>query len=316
LGCSTIARATILLNDSLADGTRTSTNLPTESPDYVGISNGSGGSATTTAGKLAFVQGTSSEKLWTYWTSDGSAPNTSQPQNAVTQLVTGETLTASMTFSIPDTIAGSVSTPSRDLHIGLFWDPGNARVESDVNSDGGGNTNPWTDALGYAVTIPINSTKTTSTNELQLEKRTISNSSLLGSAGAYTAASAAGSVFAWQENTAYTVQMSMKMVSTSEMDVTASILNGATVLSTVTDDDLGTSFGGVSTSGGTLTGSNAIYTNFDQMFFRMNSDAEAGEFDFSNFSVALTPVPEPASIGGIAIGLGLTMLRKNRSAKA
>jgi hypothetical protein len=314
-GWASVGRATVLLNDSLADGTRTSTNLPSESPDYVGISNGSGGSASVTAGDLKFVQGTSSEKLWTYFTSDNSAPNTSQPHNSVTQLVTGETLTSSMTFTIVGTIPGTSSTPSRDLHIGLFFDPTDGRVESDVNSDGGGTNNPWQDSTGYMVTIPINSMLTTSTNELQLGKRTINNTSLAGSTSAFAQATAGGSVLAWQSNTAYTVQMALHMVSSTQMNVTASILQGATLLSTVTDSDTGTAFGSTSISAsGTLPGATSVYTNFDQMFFRMNSDAEAPEFDFSNFSVNLAQAPEPASIG--IVGMSLLLGIRARRAKA
>jgi hypothetical protein len=316
-GAASSARATILLNDSLADGTRTSANLPSESPIYVGISNGNGGSATTSVGKLAFVEGTGSQRLWTYFTSDNSVPNGSQPHNAVTTLTTGQVLTVAITFTIPSsaTIAGSPSTTSRDFRFGIFFDPTDPRVQTDVSSDGGGTGNPWQDSTGYAVTIPINSQLTTSTNELQISKRTTNNTSLLGSSSALTTASSGGSVFAWQTNTSYTVQLSMTDVSASEVDVTSSILSGSTLLSTVTDVDAGTTFGGVSTTSGNLTGATSPYTKFDQMFFRMGSQ-EATEFDFTNFSAVLTPVPEPASIGLVGIGLSFALMRMRRPAKA
>src|SRR5581483_5667709 len=79
------ANATVLLNDTWADGTRTNTNLPTDSADYAGLTAGPPAATLTAApGKLAAVPGTSSYKLWTYFTSDLSAPDGNQPHNSVT----------------------------------------------------------------------------------------------------------------------------------------------------------------------------------------------------------------------------------------
>ena len=303
------AKAAVLLNDSFADGDRTNANLPTDSPDYVGISSGSGGTLTASAGKLTMVQGTSSQKLWTYFTSDNSTPNGSQPHNSVTQLQPGSVLTASMTFTMPNAITNSATTPGRDFRFGVFFDPTDARVQSDVNSDGGGSTSPWQDATGYAVQIPLNSNPSATAGAFALVKRTVSNTSLLGSSGAFTAATSGGSPFVASSNVSYTVQLMLSEASASEMDVTASILQGSTVLSTQTIADLGTTFGTASVAAGGLSGSQGIYTNFDHFFLRMGSNTETTEFDFSNFSVTVTSAaaPEPGTIGvmgGVLVLLG------------
>ena len=309
------AKAAVLLNDSFADGDRTNVNLPSDSPDYVGISNGSGGSLTASPGKLAMVQGTSSQKLWTYFTSDNSAPNGSQPHNSVTQMQPGSVLTASMTFIMPNAITNSATTPGRDFRFGVFFDPTDARVQSDVNSDGGGSASPWQDATGYAVDIPLNSNPAATAGAFALVKRTVSNTSLLGSSGAFTAATSGGSPFVASSNVSYTVQLMLSEVSASEMDVTASILQGATVLSTQTIDDLGTTFGTAAVAAGGLPGSQGIYTNFDQMFLRMSGNTETTELDFSNFSVTLSSssAPEPGTLGLLVVALA--PLRRRTAAR-
>jgi hypothetical protein len=229
----------------------------------------------------------------------------------------GDTLTASMTFVLPNAITGSTSTPSRDVRIGLFTDPTDARVQSDVNSDGGGTGNPWQDSTGYAVLIPLNSTLTTSSNLFQLGKRTTSNTSLLGSTGGvYATATAGGAVIAWQQNVSYTVQLSLTEVSALRMDVTANLLQGATLLSTQTVSDLGTTFGSTAVAAGGLPGSQSIYTNFDQLFFRMSGNTETSEFDFSNFQINYQPVPEPTGLSLLLLGAFPLLGRRRRLTKA
>src|SRR5688572_24707897 len=70
-----VGRAATLLNDTWADGSRAENNLPTESAVHAGVSGTDGGSLTTTTGALQNVMGTGSRKIWTYFTSDNSAPD-------------------------------------------------------------------------------------------------------------------------------------------------------------------------------------------------------------------------------------------------
>src|SRR4051794_2938512 len=75
---ATQVNAAVLLNDSFTDGDRTNTNLPTDSPVYVGVNGTDGGTFTVAPGALKNVMGTSSRRNWTFWTNDNSAPNGSQ----------------------------------------------------------------------------------------------------------------------------------------------------------------------------------------------------------------------------------------------
>jgi hypothetical protein len=194
-------------------------------------------------------------------------------------------------------------------------------VQSDVTTsvDGGGAGNPWTDATGYALQFGVS---TGANNKpFQLEKRTTSNTSLLGSSGAYTAASTGGgSGFALANTTSYVVLLNFKMVSSSQMDVTGTLMQGTTVLGTQTVSDLGTSFGGTAIGSGLLTGSQGLYTNFDQLYFRNADASQESSVAFSEWKVDYTPaaVPEASSVlmvGLIGIG-GLAVRRFRRSKPA
>ncbi|WP_428938651.1 PEP-CTERM sorting domain-containing protein [Fontivita pretiosa] len=300
----------VLLNDSFTDGSRLETNLPNESAVYVGVSGSDGGSFSVVPGALQNIMGTSSRKNWTYFTADLSVPDGNQPHNAVTQLNVGEILNASMSFRLPNGATNNPGSAGRDFRFGIFHDPTDPRVQVDVNSDGGGGTAPWTDALGYAVQIPLNSNPTNTTALFQVGKRTTSNTSLLGSGGAYTFAPTGGAPVAVAANTEYTLELSLSVVSSSQLDVTASLRQGSTVLSTYTVSDTGTAFGGTAIGSGLLPGSQGIYLNFDQLFFRMSSNTTASQVDITNFRVEL--IPEPASLGLIGLA-GLALGRRRRA---
>src|SRR5262249_38444318 len=245
---------------TFADGNRSNTSLPTDSAVLIGQSAGNG-SNSVSPGALSFVLPTNSLKVWTYFTSDLSAPDGNQPHNSVTMLNVGDTLPASMSFR-PSGVTSA--NTSKNFRFGVFFDPTDARVQADVNSDGGGGTNPWTDATGYAVQLPLNS-NTTNANPLLIEKRTTSNTSLLGSSGAYTAAATGGQAYSISSGTNYTLQLTLIVVSASQLDVTATLLQGSTTLATQSVSDLGTSFGGTAIGAGLLPGSQSIYTKFDQL---------------------------------------------------
>jgi hypothetical protein len=305
------AEATTLLNDTWADGTRSNNNLPTDSAVWIGQSAGNG-SNSVSAGHLNFVLPTNSLKFWTYFTSNLAAPDANQPHNAVTQLSVGDTLTASATFSL----TGVTATTGKNLRMGLFFDPTDARVQSDVNSDGGGGTAPWTDALGYALELPLSSAS--GNNPFLIVKRTTSNTSLLGAGAAFTNAPTGGTAYSLANGTDYTVRVSLVMQSATSMDVTATLLQGNTVLATQTVNDSGTAFGGTVIGAGLLPGSQGVYTSFDQLFFRNSDASQATSVDFTNFKVDYIPVPEPGAGAMFVLGGGglINLLSRRRKSTA
>ena len=282
------AHGALLLNDTWADADRTNTNLPNDSATWIGQSSGNG-TTTVTAGALNFAPPPSNSlKVWEYFTSDNSAPDGNQPHNSVTQLNVGDQLITSVDFRLQ----GVTATTGKNFRIGLFFDPTDARVQSDVNSDGGGGSAPWTDATGYSVQFPLSSAS--NSNPLQLGKRTVSNSSLIGSGSAFTFAPTGGGAYSMANDTTYTLQFLFNVVSATQLDVTASLLQGNAVLSSLTASDLGATFGGTAVAGA-LPGNNAIYTKFDQLMFRNSDNTQASSISFTNWRVELV-VPEPATV--------------------
>jgi hypothetical protein len=266
-------------------------------------------------GSLDFTVPTNSLKIWTYFTSNNSAPDGNQPHNAVTSLAVGDMLTAETSFRLP---AGASTTAGtgKNFRFGVFHDPTDARVLADVNSDGGGTGNPWTDALGYMVQLPLHGSSS-GNNPILIGKRTTSNSSLAGSSGAYTLAPTGGNSYSLAANTVYTVQLMLNRVSAAQLDVTASVKQGDTVLSTVTASDTGTAFGGTAIAGGLLSGSQNVYTSFDQLFIR-NSDSTQinpqpnGDLRLTNFRVDHKPVPEPATVALLGLAaMGWLVIARN-----
>jgi len=321
--CGSGASAAVLLNDTWADGNRNSTNLPTDSPTWIGQSAGNG-SNSVSAGSLNFLLPTNSAKIWEYFTSDASAPDANQPHNSVAQLTAGQTLTASVQFKLPQ---GAVAnSTARDFRFGLFLDPTDARVQADTNSDSGGATNPWGDAQGYDVQFPMSSTANNAT-PFQIGKRTSSaNTGLMSSGSSYTFPTAnGGQAYALVANTLYTARLLLTEVSSTQLDVTAQLLdNTNTVISSYTVSDLGTTFGGTAINGTGVPNNNQIYTNFDQLALRISANGETvhdgvnPDLVFTNFAVdqsVTPPSPEPGSMSLLAIG-GLMALRRGRRSPA
>jgi hypothetical protein len=315
LACATSYGA-VLLNDTWADADRTNANLPTDSPVFIGQSAGNG-SNSVSAGSLDFNLPTNSLKVWTHFTSNNSVPDGNQPHNAVTNLQVGDMLTAEVSFRLP-TGASTTAGTGKNFRFGIFHDPTSARVLADVNDDGGGDGDPWADSVGYMVQLPLHGSSSGS-NPLLIGKRTSSNTSLAGSSGAYALAPTGGTTYSLSANTVYTVQMMLNRVSASQVDVTASVKQGNTVLSTVTASDLGTSFGGTAVGPGLLPGSQSPYTNFDHFFIR-NSDSSQvdpqpnGDLRFTNFRVDYKPIPEPTTMWllGMTAGALLAFARASR----
>ena len=269
---------TVLLNDTWADGSRAETSLPTESAVWAGTP----ASLTVTPGSLLYAQSASSEKLWTYFAPDGSPVS----------LGVGDQLIANIDFTPRVAL---YDNSSRSFRVGLFNDPTDPQVASDVNSDGGGSGSPWTDSTGYGVQIALSTGATSSANANVGKRTDQSNGSLMGSGGAWTFSSG-GDPIVNTLDTQYTIRLALDRIAADQMQFTFTMLDGTTVISTysIIDDPNGTGD----------FGTDPIATDFDQLFFRFsNNTSTADALDFSRFQVLYVPVPEPSTIALAGMGL-------------
>jgi hypothetical protein len=219
-------------------------------------------------GLLSTAVNPASQKLWLYFT-----------DKEPVKLAVGQKLVATVSF-VPH---GNLSQgTSRGLRIGLFHDPTGPRVQSDTNSDGGGNDAPWTDAKGYAAHILLAGGDSRA-KPFDLGKRTnLQSRSLLGTSSDYTKFSG-GEPVELKPDTEYSVVLEIEKKSDREVVLTSSYKQGAKELSTWSITDEGSSLGPA-----------PICDGFDLLFVRIsNKETTADKIDFTNFKVELAEGGSP-----------------------
>jgi len=255
---SSPASGRTLLDDKWADGRRAESNRPTEAAVWIGRKS----DIAVKPGVLSTTVTPASQKLWLYFT-----------EKEPVKLAVGQKLVATVSF-IP---RGNLSQgTSRGLRIGLFHDPTGTRVESDTNSDGGGNDAPWTDAKGYAVHVLLAGGDAHG-KPFDLGKRTnLESKSLLGTSSDYTKLSG-GEPVELRPDTEYTVVLEIEKKTDRATVLTSRYKTAGKELScwSVADDGVG-------------LGADATCDTFDLLFVRIsNKESTADKIDFTNFKVEL-----------------------------
>jgi hypothetical protein len=254
----TSARAHVLLDEKWSDGRRTENQRPKEAAVWVGRK----AEVTMKPGVLSTANTSASQKMWLYFT-----------DKEPVKLTVGQKLIATVSFIA----RGSLNQgTSRGLRVGLFYDPTGPRVESDTNSDGGGNDAPWTDAKGYAAQVLIAGADSRA-KPFDLGKRTnLASKSLLGTSSDYTKLSG-GEPVELKPDTEYSIVLEVQKTSENEAVVTSTYKLGQKELSrwSVTDD-------------GNNVGPAPICDSFDMLFVRIsNKETTAEKIEFTNFKVEL-----------------------------
>jgi hypothetical protein len=245
--------AEVLLNDTFADGDRTGTALPDESAVWFSHpANLTMGTGSLAVNQLAI--GANSSKMWTYFAPNGSPVS----------LAVGDQLVVTVDF----TPRGAMySTTSKNFRFGVFNDPTDDQLAADTNSDNG--SGRWYDSRGYAVMFTLS--PDTTAGAIQVGKRTnvTGTANLLSTTGDYTWSGSSGQAANLVLNTKYTLKLTLDYQAADQMQVTFAFLQGDTVIATnsLTDNGLG---------------SLPIFTNFDQLFFRMSS--YSGTADILDYS--------------------------------
>ena len=246
-----------ILDEKWNDGSRAESHRP----DEAAIWTGRPADITVAKGALSTKLGNASQKIWTYFTDKDPVI-----------LIPGQSLIASVSFIPRVAIA---DTTSRSLRIGLFYDPTSPRVEGDVNNDGGGPDNPWSDSQGYAVQLLVTGGEFSSTKPFDIGKRVnMASPSLLGTSGDFAKLSG-GTPVTLKLDTEYRVTLEVQKIADSQVDIVATLYQGDEQLSTWSVTDNGSSLGTA-----------PICDKFDQLFIRVaNNSTSADQIDFTNFKV-------------------------------
>jgi hypothetical protein len=130
----------------------------------------------------------------------------------------------------------------------------------------------------------------------------LTNTSLLGSGGAYATSSSGGTEVVSVLDKVYTLMLELCRVSATQTDIIATMMDGNTILSTQTVSDDGTTFGAA-----------APYSDFDMLAFRFSSaSGTADVLEFRRLKIETgVKIPEPASIVLLGLcGLALVGIRR------
>ncbi len=264
LAAAPLSRATVLLDDTFADGTRNNTALPTDAAWYAS----SGSSLTATTGAMKLVLGGSAILGVSYFT-----PNAASQAS----LGIGDTLVTTITFTF-NGVAPLNSSQGFRLAVCDF---GANRVSADFSSSSSQGAN----VPGYALFQTMGVTFNNAT-PMDLRKRTtLTDTSLLGTGGDWTSLGTGpgntNNFSGFASGTQYNLQLSLQRTGASSILMTATWLNLAdgTTLSTSVADNAASNF------------------NFDGIALRPQTAATSStNIVFNEVQVELVPAATPPSI--------------------
>ena len=221
LAVALTARATVILDDTFADGTRNNENLPTDAAWFAS----SGSSLTATTGAMTLALGGSAVLAVSYFTTNAHSP---------VSLSIGDTLQATILFTF-NGVAPSNSSQGFRLALCNF---GTSRVSADFSSSSSQGTNVPAYALFQTM-----GTLFSGSSPVDLRKRTtLTDNSLLGTSGDWTLLGTGpgdtNSFPGFVSGVPYALQLSLQRTDTGTMQVAATWLNmanGASLSTTVTD---------------------------------------------------------------------------------
>ncbi len=162
--------ATVLLDDTFADGTRTNQNLPTDSAWFVS----SAADVTMTTGSMSIATPNGSFMGITYFATNSSSP---------VQLWIGDMLTATITFTLNN--VAPLNT-SQGFRLGLFDFADSTLSPKWVTADGFSTSSQGTNVQGYALFQNMGVAFNNATPMSLTKRTTATDSSLLGTSGDWT----------------------------------------------------------------------------------------------------------------------------------
>jgi len=256
----------VVVDDSFTDGNRANTG-PLEA-DWYSSTSSSGNSIEAYTGQLGLVSGGSGRGIHGIFAS--------QP------LAIGDRLVATLTFTTPPTVGNNRTAA---LRFGFFDTTGHLPgLEADLTASSGNPNSNFNNLNGYMMDLDV----TTGSENLTLRERDNPGSGrLLATTGDYADLGSGGNSYTFLANTTYTVEFSVRRQAAGEVQVTGSLYEGSTLLSTHTQSD-----------------SSATATEFGMLGVHANSStfgsttthgpSEDNGITFSNIKIELvTPLVSP-----------------------
>jgi hypothetical protein len=289
------ARATVIVNDSFADGGRDNGTDPMDSNWWASSSiNG----IEVVAGSLGMVTGSSGRGIHTIF-----------PTQTLANV--GDKLVATYTFTTPATVG---SGGSGGFRVGLFDTLGRTELDADITASSG-SPNPVyglfstpTDALpGYMMDMDVG----TGSEDINFRQHDIVPTAatptgrLMGTTTGFTSISPSGpdGAYTLAPNTTYTGSLTVTRSSATEMQLTGTLGSAGHTVTDAFDSD---KFGML-----------AFWSN-SNLFGASATPGEANNgIDFSNVRVEFIPVPEPGTarlmvMALTAIGAQTALRRRGR----
>ena len=296
LSCATVlmwsgsAWASIIVNDTWKDGTRTDPASPTYSENGTDTdSDGDiesawytspGAAMSVATNHLTMIQQSGSSSYTSYFTPEGSEVTLNNP---------GEAIRVTWVFKTGDVNA---TNTSQNFRIALLDSASAARLAAD-GSPGSGTYS------GYGMFNNMGETFGRA-NPFQIMQRTAASGAFLGTSSDWASVGTPGGANntpGYADNTTYTLTMMITRNASSNLDITASVVGGSLNLSA---------------SALNVAPNNGSY-KFDTFGIRPSSAATTADtFDTTLFKVEKL-VPEPTSIVLMGLGsLALLMARRKR----
>ncbi|HMP81363.1 MAG TPA: PEP-CTERM sorting domain-containing protein [Verrucomicrobiota bacterium] len=282
----TVLSAQVIVDDSWADGGRNNGADPQDTDWWYSTASNA---IEVGSGFLGMVTGTSGRGVHGTFASQA--------------LLVGDTLTATFTFTTPATVANNISGSSAGFRIGLYDTTGKPGLAADLSASSGSPNATYNNLNGYMMDLDVN---LLAGNNITFRQRT---NSISGQLQATTAdfeiiGSGGGDNYGLAANTSYTGVLSLTRTGSDELELTASLFQGLSLLSTHS-----------------VTDSTASTTTFGMLAFHAGSNlfgssATPGQpdngIDFTNIKIEYVPVPEPGSLALAGLGAALLAFRRRR----
>jgi hypothetical protein len=269
-GLALPGHATVLLDDTWADGTRINQNLPMKSAWYAST----GPALTAAADSMTLSLSSGAVMAITYFTTNATSP---------VQLSMGDTLTATFRLTLKGVAAAN---SAQGFRLGLFDFSRSTLTHKRLSADKFSNSSQGNGVPGYALFQNMGVTFAKSA-PMDIRKRTtLTHAALLGSSDSWTSLGTGPGntdTFPGFANGAqYILQLALQRTGTNSLVISATwsnVASGATLATSVRDNG-------------------ATNFNFDGIAVRPQNDASsASSISFNEVKVEVVPASTPRSSG-------------------